>query len=288
VLITDESSRAGILALVEGDSRERDLSWLDFSVARDLSADGNTVVFSESGEGGGSIYGVYLRPITGAPAVRLGDGTSESLSPDGRWVLSIPLNQRPAQVVMLPTRSGQSRVVTHDSINHRMARWMPDGGSFIFQGNEPGHNARVWLQTLNGAPPRPLTPENVLGSTISPDGSRLLARGASRHYYFYPIAGGRGESESPLSVDALQPGDVPVRFSQDGTALFVSTFGRIPARLYRVDLATGKRELWREVMPADPSGLINVGPILISADAKSTVYSYTRLLSDLYMLDNVK
>ena len=283
VLITAESSRAGILALMAGDSRERDLSWLDFSVARDLSADGRTIVFSESGEAGGSIFGVYLRAISGTPAVRLGDGTSESLSPDGRWVLSIPLNQRPSPIVMLPTRSGQARVVTHDSMNHRNARWMPDGESFIFQGNMPGHNARVWLQSLSGAPPRALTPENVLGTTVSPDGALLLARGADHRYYFYPTAGG-----SARYVGALQISDVPVRFSQDGNALFVSTFGRIPAQLYRVDLATGQRQLWRELMPADPAGLINVGPILLTADGKSTVYSYTRLLTDLYMLENVK
>jgi Tol biopolymer transport system component len=283
VLITDENSRAGILAVMEGDDRQRDLSWLDFSVARDLSADGSTIVFSESGEGGGSIYGVYIRAINGAPAVRLGDGTSESLSPDGRSVLSIPLNQRPAPIVMLPTRAGQPRVVTRDAINHRSARWMPDGTSFIFLGNQPGHNGRVWLQSLTGGPPRPLTPENVLGTTVSPDGSRLLARGADRRYYFYPVAGGE-----PQPVGALAASDVPVRFSPDGNALFVSTFGRIPAQLYRVDLASGQRRLWRELMPADAAGLINVGPILVTPDGKSIVYSYTRLLSDLYMLDNVK
>jgi len=283
VLITDENSRAGILALMDGDNRERDLSWLDFSVARDLSSDGSTIVFSESGEGGGSIYGVYLRAVSGTPAVRLGDGTSESLSPDGRWVLSIPLNQVPSQIVMLPTRSGQARVVTHDAINHRNARWMPDGESFIFQGNTLGHNARVWLQSLNGTPPRPLTPENVLGTAVSPDGRQLLARGADHRYYFYPIAGGPARY-----VAALDTSDVPVRFSPDGNALFVATFGRIPAQLFRVDLETGQRQLWREVMPADPAGLINVGPILVTPDGKSTVYSYTRLLSNLYMLENVK
>jgi Tol biopolymer transport system component len=283
VLISSERSRAGILALLDGDSRERDLSWLDFSVARDLSADGRVIVFSESGEAGGSIYGVYVRSIDGSPAVRLGDGTSESLSPDGRWVLSIPLNQRPSPVVMLPTRSGQVRVVTHDAFNHRNARWMPDGESFLFQGNLPGRNARVWLQSLDGTPPRPLTPENVLGSTVSPDGALLLARGPDHRFAFYPVAGG-----SPRPLEALHSGDVPVRFSQDGKAIFVSTFGRIPAQLYRVDLGTGERRLWREVMPADPAGLINVGPILVTADGKTIVYSYTRLLSDLYVLENVK
>jgi hypothetical protein len=37
-------------------------------------ADGRTVVFSESGEGGGAGYGVFTRATDGAPPVRLGEG----------------------------------------------------------------------------------------------------------------------------------------------------------------------------------------------------------------------
>ncbi|HXH39760.1 MAG TPA: hypothetical protein VNN08_14115, partial [Thermoanaerobaculia bacterium] len=70
----------------------------------------------------------------------------------------------------------------------------------------------------------------------------------------------------------------------DGRSLYVATFGKIPAMLYKVDLTTGARTLSREAMPADPSGLINVGPILVTPDGTTTVYSYTRLLSDLYVM----
>src|SRR4029077_1129361 len=104
---SQQDLRAGIMASVPGETRDRDLSWLDYSVARDLAADGQTLLFSESGEAGGPLFGVYTRSITGAPAVRLGDGTSESLSPDGKWVLSIPRNRKAPQIVMLPTGVGQ-------------------------------------------------------------------------------------------------------------------------------------------------------------------------------------
>src|SRR5207237_3444342 len=116
-----------IISAAAGAPHPRDLSWRDYSVGRDLSADGKTIVFSESGEAGGAIYGVYIRHTDGDSAVRLGDGTTEALSPDGQWVLSIPRNKNPAQIVMLPTGTGQVRAVTHDAINHRNARWFPDG-----------------------------------------------------------------------------------------------------------------------------------------------------------------
>jgi len=246
---------------------------------RDLSADGKTIVFSESGEAGGAIFGVYIRGIDGSPAIRLGDGTSEALSPDGEWVLSIPRNRNPAQIVMLPTGAGQPRQITRDRINHRNARWMPDGKQVFFQGNEEGKPPKLWIQALDGTAPRAITPENVSGTQVTPDGRYVLGRATDHKFYLYPIAGG-----TPLPVPALKTGDVPTHFSADGRSLFVATFGKIPAMLYKIDLASGTRTLWREAMPADPSGLINVGPILVTPDGATTVYSYTRLLSDLYVI----
>jgi dipeptidyl aminopeptidase/acylaminoacyl peptidase len=280
-LVSHQSVRAGIMAILPGETKERDLSWLDYSVARDLSADGKTVLFSESGEAGGSIFGIYTRSTDGTtPAIRLGEGTTESLSPDGKWVLSIPRNQQPPQVVMLPIGVGQPRAITRDKINHRNARWFPDGRHILFQGNEPGKEPRLWVQALDGTPPRAITPENVSGQLVTADGRRVLGRNGERQWHFYPVAGG-----APEAVPALHGPDVPIRFTADGRSVYVGSFGRVPAVLYKVDLATGERQVAREAMPADPSGLINVGPILTTPDGSTAVYSYTRLLSDLYLMD---
>jgi len=279
VLATRENLRSGIIALADG-TPPRDLSWLDFSVARDLSADGRTVAFSESGEAGGSIYGVYLRSADGSPAIRLGDGTTEGLSPDGKWVLSVPRNRKPAPVLMLPTGPGEPRVVTHDKMNHRNARFFPDGNRIVFQASASGEASRVWVQELNGGAPRAITPPGVAGTQITPDGSRLLGRAEDRRFYFYPVAGGQ-----PQPVNAVRGSDVPVRFSDDGKFVYVATFASIPAMLYKVDLATGKRQTWREAMPPDAAGLISVGPILTTPDGKTTVYSFARQLSDLYVVE---
>jgi len=279
-LVSREIVRAGIVG-IRANGQPIDLSWFDYSVVRDLSPDGKTIIFSESGEAGGAIFGVYLRGTDGSPAIRLGDGTSEGLSPDGQWVLSIPRNRKPAPVVMLPTGTGQSRQITHDRINHRNARWFPDGAHILFQGNEEGKSPRLWIQALDGSAPRPITPENVAGSQVTPDGRFVLGRAPDRNFYLYPVAGG-----AAIPVPALKSGDVPTRFGPDGRSLYVATFGKIPAMLYKVDLTTGARTLSREAMPADPAGLINVGPILVTPDGATTVYSYTRLLSDLYIVGN--
>ena len=277
VLVTQQSIRAGISAIVPDEARERDLSWLDYSVARDLSLDGKTILFSESGEAGGSAFGIYIRSIDGSPAIRLGEGTSEALSPDGEWVLSIQRNQKPAQIMILPTGTGQPRQITRDAINHRNARWFPDGRRIVFSGDEPGKAPRMWMQRIDGGAPTPITPENVTGTLVTPDSRFLLGRTEDRRFFLYPLAGGPA-----VAVPSLEPGDVPVRFSQDGASVYVGTFGKVPATLTKVNLATGERTMHREAQPADRSGLINVGPILVTPDGATCVYSYTRLLSDLY------
>jgi len=279
-LVSQQSQRGGIIALLPGATGERDLSWLDYSVVRDLSADGTQVAFSESGEAGGSLFGVYLRTVDGSPAVRLGEGTTESISPDGKWVLSIPRNRKPPQIVMLPTGTGQPRAVTNDALNHRSARWFPDGKHILFQGYAAGHAPQLWIQSIDGGPPRAITPENVGGTLVTPDSTRVLGRTADRHFFFFPVDGG-----APQPVTALRGGDVPIRFAADGVSVYVGTFGRIPALLEKVNVLTGARTTVRELRPADPSGLINIGPVFVTPDEKTLVYSYTRLLSDLYVMN---
>lgn len=281
LLVSQQNLRGGIF-IIEDDAKERDLSWLDYSVVRDFSKDGRMLLFSESGEAGGSIFGIYIRNTDGSPAVRLGEGTSEALSPDGRWVLSIPRVKKPAQIMMLPTGAGQPRAVTHDGIDHRNARFTPDGKSILFQGNTPGAPSRTWIQPIGGTP-RPITPGPVTDMLVTPDGRHVLARNANGTFSMFSIDGG-----APRSVPVLLPGDRPIQFTSDGGSVFVSSFGKIPAVLTKVDLATGTRTKWREVMPAEPAGLINVGPVWPTPDGKTMVYSYARLLSDLFIVRGVR
>ena len=88
VLMTNESARLGILSRVAGDEKERELSWLDYSLVTDISPDGRNILLTESGEGGGPGYSAYLRKMDGSPAIRLGAGSTEAFSPDGAWALS--------------------------------------------------------------------------------------------------------------------------------------------------------------------------------------------------------
>ena len=71
--------------------RERDLSWLEYSVLTpgEPSPDGSEFVFSEETETNGPDYAACIRKFDGSPPVRLGEGLPTSLSPDGSWVMAV-------------------------------------------------------------------------------------------------------------------------------------------------------------------------------------------------------
>ena len=55
-----------------------------------------------------------------------------------------------------------------------------------------------------------------------------------------------------------------------------------------MDVKTGRRTLWKELRPPDPSGVEQVGPIVISPTEASYVYSYRRALGELYLTTGLR
>jgi hypothetical protein len=52
--------------------------------------------------------------------------------------------------------------------------------------------------------------------------------------------------------------------------------------------STGRKELLREVIPADSAGIFWPNFILMTPGGKGSVYSVTRVLSDLYLVEGLK
>jgi serine/threonine protein kinase/Tol biopolymer transport system component len=290
ILLIRASWRRELLGSFGGQNKELDLSWLDYSYPADLSQDGETLLFDEEGEGGGTYgkggawaYTVYLRKTDGSPAVRLGEGAAVALSNDQRWVISQPQGS-PAQLSLLPTKAGESRSLTSDSINHVWARWFPDGKRIIFSGNEPGHGVRLYVQEIAGGKPHAISPEGVNASAyvISPDSQLVVGVGPDHKGYLYPVGGGE-----PRPVVGLTPGDEPIGWTPDGRALFIYRPEELPAKVFKLDLASGQRSLWRQLMPSDPAGVERIGPIRMTPDGKTCVYGYHRTLADLYLVEGL-
>jgi Tol biopolymer transport system component/predicted Ser/Thr protein kinase len=282
VLLTRGNDRSGMVGLAPGEPKEKDLSWLDWSVPGSLSADGKMILFQESGEGGGPHYAVYLRNTDGSPAIRLGDGTGLALSPDGQWALS-RLNMVPSPLVLYPTGVGEMKQLKNDGLNHMTATFLPDGKRFVFAGSEPGHGARLYVESLDDAKPHAFSMEGVRSNVLSPDGKFVAARGPDEKVYLFPVGGG----DPKLLVGTL-PGEFPTDWSADGHSLFLITHAQIPAQVFRVDVVTGQRTLWKSLEPADAAGIDTIRGVLIGDNEKAYVYGYSRTLSDLYLVQGLK
>jgi len=70
-------------------------------------------------------------------------------------------------------------------------------------------------------------------------------------------------------IAGLAPDDAPIQWSADGGTLYVTRYGELPLSIYRFHLATGKKELWKQIMPADRAGLIGVFALAVSRDGSA-------------------
>ena len=70
--------------------------------------------------------------------------------------------------------------------------------------------------------------------------------------------------------------------------MYVHRGGAPPARVWRVELATGRRELFREISPADRAGVFSIERIFLTPDGRGIAYCYRHNLSDLYLVRGLK
>ncbi|HTO87545.1 MAG TPA: protein kinase [Thermoanaerobaculia bacterium] len=285
VLMTHDTNRQEIFARGPGFEKERDLSWLDWSQAIDISPDGKALLFAESGEGGGPGYSIYLRSTDGSPAVRLGEGNGYGLSPDGKWAIAAVKFATDPQLVLYPTGAGEARFLPREGLRLQRAVWFPDGKRLAVTANEPGHGARIYVWDLAGGKPRALTPEGYrsFAQGVSPDGKLIAVRGPDEKVYLYPTSGGE-----PTAVPGATPEDTPSGWSADGRALYVYRRRELPAKVYLLDITTGRKQLFRELMPSDSAGVTGVAPPHFTPDGSFYAYSCLRTLSDLYLVEGLK
>ncbi|MGH9364886.1 MAG: protein kinase, partial [Thermoanaerobaculia bacterium] len=284
VLVTRHTERMAILCRAPGEDKERDLSWLEWSIPLDLSSDGKTLLFVEQGQGGGPHYTVCLRKTDGSPVVRLGEGTPSEISPDGKWVLSV-IPTAPEQLLLLPTGPGEAKRLDGGSIeNYLGANFFPDGKRVLISGKEPGGSPGLYLQELSGGKPRRIAEGvvNFASHPISPDSKTVAAfEAGQKRIILVPVEGG-----PPRPLAGFTEGDRPVRWSDDGS-LFVAQ-GNMPVDIFRVDVATGRRSFWKRLAPPDAAGVHGLPQIVLTPDGKSYAYSCNRVLSDLYLVEGLK
>ena len=276
-----------VMVITDRDGKPTDLSWHDWNIAKDISADGQSVLFEDSSEAAGSRYSIAIRKIDGTPPVRLGVGSAGGLSPDGKWAISI-LPGSPGQVTLVPVGPGQSRIIPTpglEQIYSGSAHFLADGKHITINASERGHGVRCYVLDLDGGKPIPITPEGVTGGSgsVSPDGRYILRTDEKGSLALFSVAGG-----PPRSVLNVEPGFVPLQWSEDDSAVYGYRPGPVPTPVYKVNVITGQKTIIQSLQPESTTGVVSIMPVVVTRDGSRFAYSYYLVSSVLYLISGLR
>jgi hypothetical protein len=298
VLLSRNTININLACRQPGETSERELTWLLAAAARGLSPDGRTIVFEDellSSPAGNPA--IFSRTIDGSPAIPIGEGTGAALSPDGKWVLALAGEN----LVLLPTGIGSMVTLPKGDVARLgEAAWLGDSKHIVFTGRSGSDTPRGYVQEIPAGLPRAITPEGVAlaGKAAVRDDAFVLGR-AGTSWMLFPIHGGDARR-----VAALKPEDIPLQWSHQGRYVYAvdNAQGTIHAEgvlfegarssavdVFRVEVATGSRALWKTLAPSDPVGVEDMRETLvITPDAQTYCYSYMRRLGGLLVVEGLK
>jgi len=283
-------------AHLEGESSDRDLGWLDAQATMGMTSDGRTVLLANLGEWSTTDGALYLRPLQGGPAQRLGmAGSSQpTLSSNGKWVGSFTRDPE-FSLVVTPTGQGAARKVPLPG--------MKDGD---ISGNvyNDGRQVFVW-GSLNRGPfcgfsldlasgvLRKVTRDGLspflFESPCSPDGQWLaLIDGNKLENGANPIVIVHPDGTGERIYTSLKVGEAISGWGADSNSLIVWDRNRLPAVVERLDLATGRRTRMAQVTPPDPAGVPGIQGVFLSPTGTRYAYNFVRRLSQLYTIEGLK
>ena len=283
VLLSFDDDRVGMKGAREGGA-ERDLSWLGWTIVEAISPDSKWVLFSEEGEPAGRDYIVAMRSFDGSAPKSLGVGHVYGVSSDGKWAAVTSADRKP-QITLLPTGAGQPKTVNVPDLEAvSRAGFFPDGKRLLVNGAERGHAYRTYAVDIASGKPTPVTPEGVVSGVLSNDGKQLAApdMDLSGNVVIYSVEG------KPARTVPSTNGMLPLQWSLDGRFIFTTVPDEVPARILRVDVADGRQELVRKLLPGDSGGVYTLWNIHVTPDGKTYAYSYRQTLSTLYLAEGLR
>jgi hypothetical protein len=195
------------------------------------------------------------------------------------------------EAFLVPTGPGQSRQLAIPGLTRGGEMgFFPDSRRIWFLAAARGETRRAWVQDASGAKPRAISPPGITVPILAGDGRFLCAHAPDGDWYLYST-----ETTEARKVVGLLPGESPTQWTADGKLLYVRSANEsrpgetaITTRVHRLDPWTGRRELWKELSPVDPSTGGAIGRILFSADGKTCVYTHHRFVSELFLVEGLK
>ena len=295
VLAARTNSRYGVMGLAPGEERERDFSWMDSTEIDGMSADGQTLLLTEFGEGVAfTNWSVGLRNVAHPGVVRLGNGQAFALSSDGKWALAMRQGATP-NLVLIPTGAGAPvELPSGNAANFTTGSVSADGSFIVFGATEKGMPLRFYKQSVKGGLAEAVTPadragefDSELGSRpISPDGKTLAVVDRDGRIVLFALDGPR--AGQPRIVPHVSDINSVQRWSIDGCCVYVKDNRVFPANVLKVEVVTGRSTIWRHLDTIDPVGMLSLYAIQIADDDRSYYYTFNRVMSDLFIVEGVR
>jgi hypothetical protein len=283
-LLSVESRRLEMAGSIAGEARERDFALTDWSRVQQLSPDGSLLLFDESGEGARWRYVTYIRKTHNGETLRLQEGLAQGFDASGSS--AFVLSEDRAKLWRIPVSGGAGKELPSSGLIYQWARPFPDGSRLLALANLPQQPLRLYIQTIQTGKARPLTgPLMVRNAAASADGSSVAVLDPDGRLLLFATDGG-----SPREIFSDEP-LAPIRWSKDGEWLFVMHLRasvQSSAQVSRLRIANGQLLPWKVLKPADTIGVNSITGVTIADDEESYVYSYRRVLSDLYLAEGWK
>jgi DNA-binding winged helix-turn-helix (wHTH) protein len=256
---------------------QEDISWLDWSRAIAISDDGETVLFDESGGGGGAAYSVFIDRIGSETPRRIGSGRAMDLSPDARWVLAQDA-QDPTRLTLISADGAKSEPVQSGGIAYRWLRFVPGQQDIVFAGSYPNQPQRLYRQRLPDGPVTLVLPDAPSHSVVlSQDGRLAVAADGAGGIAVIDLLHG-SKRVIPLAKPVY-----PVVFTRSDEVLMSSVEGRT-ITLDKWKLSTGRLTPYKRIEMTDTPGVLETLPVYVSRNLRSFVYSRVQSLSNLFVV----
>jgi hypothetical protein len=230
---------------------------------------------------------IYLRATDGSPAVKLGEGVGQAISPDGKWVTAYdpPAAGKAGRLSLLPTGPGEAHPLGGDGfVDYGSSAWLPDSAGVVFSARKEDGVSRIYVQAVSGGKPRPIGPERVrlsqLGSPVSPDG-RFVVGLIPGQVLLIPLDGG---PTRPIPGLTSRENRVS-QWSADSRALYVYRLPERPLRVMLLDVASGEQRFWKEI-PFEES--VSSFDFRVSPDGNTWAYAGRQVLSELYLVGGLR
>jgi hypothetical protein len=278
VLISRATSRMSMFwGKVDGNAPQ-DISWLDWSRAVAISADGKRVLFDETGQGGGSNYSVFLYDADKKSSDRLGDGRAIDLSSDGDWALTQSASE-PRKLFLVSVKDHTAALVPNPGFDYRWAKFFPGQcQDILIAGKFPNQKEQLFRQHAPGGTPVAIAAGVRIRHAVVDDSGRFAAGIAH---------------ESKLTIVNLHDGTsrsienpahaVPVAFVGSNQILIRREDGDSFV-LEMLNLQNGQVHFYRKLPAGKGFGATEILPIFVARDLKTFTYSRLETLSTLFIV----